>query len=150
MSRIGGWPKKRLYSRLNWLALSYPTSKAALAASSPSTSMQAARGLQAQLLLILQRAHGGQRAEMMVQRGDSHAGDFREIFDAQRLGVVGPDPGDGFCGAVALISESCNRAKARPLRPAKNSVNDLALNQAAEKRNVLRGVRAGPRAGSRR
>ncbi len=22
MSRIGGWPKKRLYSRLNWLALS--------------------------------------------------------------------------------------------------------------------------------
>jgi len=29
---MGGWPKKRLYSRLNWLALSYPTSKAALAA----------------------------------------------------------------------------------------------------------------------
>jgi hypothetical protein len=22
MSRIGGWPKKRLYSRLNWLTLS--------------------------------------------------------------------------------------------------------------------------------
>ena len=22
----GGWPKKRLYSRLNWLTLSYPTS----------------------------------------------------------------------------------------------------------------------------
>src|ERR1700691_94845 len=26
ISRMGGWPKKRLYSRLNWLALSYPTS----------------------------------------------------------------------------------------------------------------------------
>ncbi len=39
-SRIGGWPKKRLYSRLNWLALSYPTSKAALAASSPSVSIR--------------------------------------------------------------------------------------------------------------
>jgi hypothetical protein len=39
ISRIGGWPKRRLYSRLNWLALSYPTSKAALAASRPSTSM---------------------------------------------------------------------------------------------------------------
>src|SRR5438876_8626927 len=25
-SRMGGWPKKRLYSRLNWLTLSYPTS----------------------------------------------------------------------------------------------------------------------------
>src|SRR5579862_1889792 len=34
ISRIGGLPKKRLYSRLNWLGLSYPTSKAALAASS--------------------------------------------------------------------------------------------------------------------
>jgi hypothetical protein len=40
MCRIGGWPKKRLYSRLNWVALSYPTSKAALAASSPSMSMR--------------------------------------------------------------------------------------------------------------
>jgi len=30
---MGGCPKKRLYSRLNWLALSYPTSNAALAAS---------------------------------------------------------------------------------------------------------------------
>ena len=26
MSRIGGWPNIRLYSRLNWLTLSYPTS----------------------------------------------------------------------------------------------------------------------------
>jgi hypothetical protein len=26
ISRIGGWPKSRLYSRLNWLTLSYPTS----------------------------------------------------------------------------------------------------------------------------
>jgi hypothetical protein len=39
MSRIGGWPKNRLYSRLNWLGLSYPTSKAALAASSSSVSI---------------------------------------------------------------------------------------------------------------
>ena len=40
ISRMGGWPKKRLYSRLNWLALSYPTSNAALAASTPSMSMR--------------------------------------------------------------------------------------------------------------
>ena len=38
-SRIGGFPKKRLYSRLNWLGLSYPTAKAALAASSSSVSI---------------------------------------------------------------------------------------------------------------
>ena len=40
MSCIGGNPKKRLYSRLNWLGLSYPTSKAALAASSPLMSIR--------------------------------------------------------------------------------------------------------------
>src|SRR5580658_296552 len=40
ISRMGGWPKNRLYSLLNWLALSYPTSKAALAASRPSMSMR--------------------------------------------------------------------------------------------------------------
>jgi hypothetical protein len=39
-SRMGGWPNKRLYSRLNWLALSYHTAKAALAASRPSMSMR--------------------------------------------------------------------------------------------------------------
>jgi hypothetical protein len=38
-SRIGGFPKKRLYSRLNWLGLSYPTANAALAASSSSVSI---------------------------------------------------------------------------------------------------------------
>src|SRR6266568_3621496 len=37
---MGGWPKRRLYSRLNWLALSYPTSNAALAASRLSMSMR--------------------------------------------------------------------------------------------------------------
>ena len=26
ISRMGGWPKNRPYSRLNWLTLSYPTS----------------------------------------------------------------------------------------------------------------------------
>ena len=130
MSRMGGWPKKRLYSRLNWLALSYPTSKAALAASRPLRSIRPRAACKSQLLLILQRAHRGQRAEMMVQRGDSHVGDFREIFDAQRLGVVGADPGDGFGGAVALISECCDRAETGALRSAKDAVNDLALNQA--------------------
>ena len=40
-SRIGGCPKNRLYYLLNWLALSYPTSKAALAASTSSISIRA-------------------------------------------------------------------------------------------------------------
>lgn len=40
--RIGGWPKDRLYSRLNWLTLSYPTSYAAQVASRPSNSIRCA------------------------------------------------------------------------------------------------------------
>lgn len=40
MCRMGGCPKNRLYSRLNWLALSYPTPNAALAASTPFISMR--------------------------------------------------------------------------------------------------------------
>jgi len=40
------------------------------------------RRLQPKLLLILKRTHGGQRAEMMVQRGESHARDLCQIFDS--------------------------------------------------------------------
>src|SRR5271168_182168 len=43
-----------------------------------------ARGLQSKPLLILQRTHGGERAEMMVQRGEAHARGLREILHAQR------------------------------------------------------------------
>jgi hypothetical protein len=41
-----------------------------------------ASGLPAQLFLILKRTHGGERAEMMVQRGDTHARDLGAIFHA--------------------------------------------------------------------
>ena len=40
----------------------------------------APRCLQPKLFLILKRTHGGQRPEMMVQRGDAHARDSCEIF----------------------------------------------------------------------
>ena len=36
--------------------------------------------LQAELFLILKGTHGGQCAEMMVERGQAHARDLREIF----------------------------------------------------------------------
>src|ERR1019366_9908010 len=51
-----------------------------------------------------------------------------------------PDPCDRLRGTVALISQRCNRSKARPFRPPKNSVNDLALNQTTQKGNVLRSI----------
>src|SRR5207249_9372691 len=87
ISRIGGLPKNRLYSRLNWLALSYPTSKAALAASRPSMSMRprVACNRKPKVFPVLKRTHRGQRTEMVVQRGDAHARDLCEIFHPERL-----------------------------------------------------------------
>ena len=98
------------------------------------------RRLQPKLFLVLKRTHGSQHPEMMVQRGHAHARDFREIFHPERLRIVRPDPGDRFCRSVALLSQRCNRSKACSLRTAEDSVDDLALNQATEKGNVLRRV----------
>jgi hypothetical protein len=39
---------------------------------------------------------------------------------------------------VALISQRCNRSKALALRPPKDSVNALTLNQSTQKGNFLR------------
>jgi len=39
ISLVGGWPKKRLYSQLNWLGLP-PISNAALAASNSRVSIR--------------------------------------------------------------------------------------------------------------
>src|ERR1035441_9057424 len=98
------------------------------------------RCLQPKLFLILKWTHGGERAEMVVQGGRAHACDFREIFNAQRLRVVRRDPGDRFRRPVALLSQRGNRPKACSLRTLKDSVDDLALNQATKKGNVPRRV----------
>src|SRR5277367_5578372 len=96
--------------------------------------------LQAKQLLILKRAHGRQRPEMMVQRGQAHTRNLCEIFYTQRFRVVCLDPGDCFCRSVALISQRGNRSKTRPLRSAKNPINYFALNQTAQKRNIQRSI----------
>jgi hypothetical protein len=100
----------------------------------------AAGGLQTELLLILKRAHGGQGAEMMMQGAEAHAGDFGEFFDAERLGVVAADPGDCFGGAVALVARGRDGAEAAAFGAAQDAVDDFALNEGAEKRDVLRFV----------
>jgi hypothetical protein len=43
-----------------------------------------------------------------------------------------------FCRSLALLSQRGDRSKTCALRAAKNSINDLALNHAAEKWDVLR------------
>src|ERR1035441_514321 len=85
MSRIGGCPKKRLYSPLNWLTLSYSTPEAALVtvalppALVPPLVGRARRiktvpqhslpgHTQPELLLELQWAHRRQSSELMIDR----------------------------------------------------------------------------------
>jgi len=71
------------------------------------------RRLQAQLLLILQRTHGRQRAEMMVQRGWPHARKLREVVHAQRFRVVRSDPSNRSIRPLTLISLGCDASQPR-------------------------------------
>src|SRR5580698_2246356 len=96
-----------------------------------------ARDVETQLLLILQRAHGGERAELMMQRGDAHARDLSELFDAQWLGIVFAQPGYGFCGAVALFAQGGNGAQVFADGSTQQAIEDFALKQTAEEWNVL-------------
>ena len=62
------------------------------------------RGLQSNLLLVLKRTHCGERSEMVVKSGDSHARNLRKFFNAKWHRIVRFNPGDRFGRAVTLIS----------------------------------------------
>ena len=96
--------------------------------------------VKAQLLLILQRAHGGERAEVMVEGGDAHLRHDGQVFDTERLVVVGAEPGDDAGGAVALLAECGDGAEVHALRAAEQAINNFVLDEMAEERDVLRCV----------
>src|SRR6201996_237480 len=79
-----------------------------------------------------------QYTEMMMQCRYTHASELSQIFHAHRLRVVVSDPGDRSRGTMALISRGCNGSKASAFRSTQKPVNDLALNEAAQKWNILR------------
>ncbi len=77
------------------------------------------RGLQPNLLLVLKRTHRCQRAEVMVKRRDSHAGNVGKLLHVKRLVVVRLDPGDCFGGAMTRspsVAIARSRAPAGPRR----------------------------------
>jgi len=76
ISLIGGWPKRRLYSRGTFVS----DLKGRTCGVQTIDKHASSRCLQPQLLLILKRTHGGQRPEMVVQRGQPHSRDLCEIF----------------------------------------------------------------------
>ena len=88
--------------------------------------------MQPKLLLVLKGAHRGQRSEMMVQSRYAHPSHGREFLHPQRLGVVHSQPFDCLGCPMALLSQSCDCAEMLSLRTAKQSEDDLALDQAAE------------------
>lgn len=55
----------------------------------PLTSLQ-----QADLLLILDRAHRRRRLEMPMKRSDAHMRDFGQVPDADRFMIMGSEPSD--------------------------------------------------------
>jgi hypothetical protein len=97
--------------------------------------------METKLLLVLERAHGGERTELMVQRGYGHARHGREFLNAERLGVIRSEPFDSFGGAMALLSQRGDSAQMLSLGTAKKAIDDFAVNEATEKRDVLRSVK---------
>jgi hypothetical protein len=90
------------------------------------------RGMQAKLLLKLQRTHRRKGAKMLVQRRSTHARNRPQVLYTQRLLVVGTQPGNRFRRPVALGLERGNRAKACSLISLQQAINDLALNEFAK------------------
>src|SRR6267378_2683480 len=76
---------------------------------------------------------------MIVKGGNTHAGDACEIFHTERFCEVRLDPGDRLRRSLALVPSCCDCSEPRGFWPLKNPVDNFALNQAAQKRYVLRG-----------
>jgi hypothetical protein len=83
--------------------------------------------VQADLLLVLDGSHRGQRAEVTVEGGDAHRRQRGEVLDAQRLVVVAADPGNrpGQVGQAAV--GQADLPQEGPLRSGDQPPQDLAL-----------------------
>ena len=84
----------------------------------------------------------------MVERGHAHAGHGGELLNPQGLGVVRPEPLNCLGGAMALLAQRGDGAEMLSLRTAQQAKDDFALDEAAEKGNVLRRVKKVDKAGT--
>src|ERR1035441_8747971 len=73
----------------------------------------------------------------MMQCRYAHPRHGCEFFDTQGLRVVHPEPFARLCSPVALLAKRGDSAEMLSLRTATQAEYDLALDQAAEKWNVL-------------
>ena len=96
------------------------------------------RCVKPKLFLKLQRAHGCEAAEVMVEGRSTHPGHRCKIIDVQCLLIVLTQPIDRLCCSIVLISQCGNGTQAIALRPLKEPVDDLTLEQLAKEWNILR------------
>jgi hypothetical protein len=73
-------------------------------------------GLKAQQLLVLQRAHGSQRAELVMEDRHPHSGDVGQLLHVQRLRVIGSKPSNRSCRSFAEVTARSDSADAARLR----------------------------------
>ncbi|RMN46591.1 hypothetical protein ALQ60_05456 [Pseudomonas syringae pv. papulans] len=96
--------------------------------------------LQAQLFLILQRAHGRQRLESVVQRRIPQVGHARQLVDAQRLGVITVQPVDRPRNAMRLRIPDRDFVESPPVVAAQQPVVELPKCERREHADVARRV----------
>jgi hypothetical protein len=99
-----------------------------------------ARSVKPKLLLKLERTHGCEAAEVMVEGRSTHPGHRCKIIHVQCLLVVLTQPIDRLCCSMALVSQCSNGTQAISLCPLKESVDDLSLEQLAKERDILRRI----------
>src|SRR5215472_14140218 len=77
----------------------------------------------------------------MMKSGNTHAGYFGQLLNAQRARVICAQPRNGFGGSLAQVSGRGDGAKALALRSLQDPVNELALDQVFEEWNVSGSVK---------
>jgi hypothetical protein len=101
---------------------------------------QLARLLQADLLLVLQRAERGDRLEVAMQGRGAHPRLGGQLLDAERLVEVLGDPADGPLDLAHAAVGPGDLGQARPLVAQQHAVEDLALDQRGQHGGVARRI----------
>jgi hypothetical protein len=83
----------------------------------------------AQQLLVLQRAPGSQRAELVMEGRHPHSGGVGQLLHVQRLRVIGSKPSHSSCRSLAEVTARSDSAEAACLRCLQQAVEYLQEEQ---------------------
>ena len=122
--------------------------RSALVADSKSNTGRAARLgdqeiaplQQANLLLILNRAHGRRCLEVTMKRSVAHMGELGQMPDLDRLMVMRPNPADRPANLAEAAIGASEQAELLALRALQQPKDDLPFEHGREHRNLNRPV----------